>query len=130
MQPLPGMCTVGEYTSRFDADLAAARLSDSGLESTVLGDPSYSVAPHHVVERIFRLVVRDEVADDARDVLWGDPAHDDEADALDAMFHHRRFQDRPRWVRWATWSVLAAIAGPLLLTVAFQGLYLLDRLFP
>ena len=130
MRPLPGMQVVGEFTTRFDADLAAARLWESGLESTVLGDPSYSVAPHHVVERIFRLVVRAEVADHATEVLSGGLPPDQEAEQLDAMFHHRRFQDRPTWVRWSTWAVLAAVAGPLLVLVTFQALWLLDRLFP
>ena len=124
------MRVIGEYTTRFDADLAAARLADSGLESTVLGDPSYSVAPHHVVERTFRLVVRDEVADHASEVLTGSVPRDAEAEALDALYHHRRFADRPTWIRWATVALLLAFAGPLVITAALQGLYLLDRLFP
>ena len=130
MRPLPGMRVIGEYTSRFDADVAAARLTESGLESAVLGDPSYSVAPHHVVDRIFRLVVRDEVAEHATEVLSGGLPRDLEAEALDAMFHHRRFADRPKWIRWSTIAVLVAVAGPLLGAAFFQALYLLDRLFP
>lgn len=121
------MRVVGEYTTRFDADLAAAQLSESGLESTVL---SQNWAPPHDIDRVFHLVVRAEVAEHATEVLTGGLPRDDEAEALDAMFHHRRFQDRPTWVRWATWMVLAALAGPLLLTAVFQGLYLLDGLFP
>lgn len=130
MRPLPGMSVVGEYTTRFDADVAAARLHESGLESTVLGDPSYSVAPHHIVERVFRLVVRDEVAEHATLVLDNGRGPDREADALDALYHQRRFADRPAWVRWATWAVLVAFAGPLLISAGLQALYLTDRLFP
>jgi len=125
---MPGMAVVGEFTSRFDADVAAARLAESGLESAVLGDPSYSVAPHHVVERMFRLVVRDEVAGLAGEILTVDT--DDESEALDAMFHQHRFADRPRWVRWATVAVLIGVAGPLLASVVLQALYLLLLLFP
>lgn len=127
MRPLPGMRVVGEYPTRFDADLAAARLWESGLESTVL---SQNWAPPHDIDRIFHLVVRNEVADHASEVLTGGLPHDHEADVLDAQFHHRRFEDRPTWVRWATWTALAALAGPLVLMALFQGLYLLDRVFP
>ena len=130
MRPLPGMSVVGEYTSRFDADVAAARLLDSGLESTVLGDPSYSVAPHHVVERLFRLVVRDEVADHASELLTDGRAPDPEAEALDAHFHQRRFADRPPWIRWATWSLLIAIPGTVAASAALLVLMLLVRAFP
>lgn len=124
------MSIVGEYTSRFDADLAAARLLDSGLESTVLGDPSYNVAPHHVVERLFHLVVRDEVADHASEVLTDGRAPDHEADALDAQFHQRRFADRPPWIRWATWALVLAIPGTLLLSAVMLALVVIARLFP
>lgn len=124
------MSVVGEYTSRFDADVAAARLLESGFESTVLGDPSYSVAPHHVVERLFQVVVREEVANHASEVLTGGVAPDHEADALDAMYHHRTFADRPKWVRWTTWTVLLAIPGTLLMTLALEALFVTDRLFP
>lgn len=122
------MKIVGEYTCRFDADVAAARLLESGLESTVLSENwAY---PHDLVERSFRLVVRDEVADHASYVLTDGRPPDPEVEALDAMFHHRRFADRPKWIRWGTWAVLLALAGPLVVSVGFQALYLLNRLFP
>ena len=130
MQPLPGMAVVAEYTTRFEADVASARLTESGLESAVLGDPSHSVAPHHVVERGFRLVVRDEVAELAGEILSGDEPSNPEADELDAWFHQHRFADRPRWIRWATMAVLLGVAGPLVLSVALQALYLMVQLFP
>ncbi len=130
MRPLPGMSVVGEYTSRFEADVAAARLLESGLESTVLGDPSYSIAPHHVVERLFQRVVRDELADHAGDVLTDGRAPDHEVDALDALFHHRRFADRPPWIRWATWSLVIAFPGVLALSALVLVVALLVRAFP
>jgi hypothetical protein len=122
------MSIIGEYTSRFDADVAAARLLESGFESTVLSENW--AAPHDGVESSFHLVVRDEVADHASELLAGGRAADHEADELDAMYHHRTFADRPNWVRWATWTIIIAIPGTLLLTAAVQALAITDRLFP
>ncbi len=130
MRPLPGMSVVGEYTSRFAADVAAARLLESGFESTVLGDPSYNIAPHHVVERLFQLVVRDEVADHATEVLTDGRAPDHQADELDAHFHQRRFADRPPWVRWATWALVVAFPGTILLSAVMLVVVLVVRAFP
>jgi hypothetical protein len=122
------MSVVGEYTTRFDADLAAAQLSDQGLESTVLsGHLSW---PHDLLSRVWRLVVRDEVAEHAQAVLDDGLAPDPEVEALDALYHHRRFADRPAWVRWTTVAILAAVAGPLVLSAVVQLVLLLDRLFP
>lgn len=128
MAPLPGMRVVGEYPTRFDADLAAAQLHDCGLESTVLSTDW--AAPHDAVQQVYRLIVRDEVADDANEVLAGGLPPDPEADALDAWFHQRRFADRPTWVRWATILALAALAGPLVLLAGSEVVYLIERLFP
>lgn len=122
------MRVVGEYPTRFDAELAAAQLHDSGLESTVLS--SDFASPHESVDRSFRLVVRNEVADHASEVLTGGLPPDGEADALDAIYHSQRFADRPTWVRWATWAALAALAGPLLLLAGAEAVYLIERLFP
>lgn len=130
MRPLPGRSVVAEFASRFDADLARARLWEAGLESTVLGDPAQGVAPHHVTDRLFHLVVRDEVVDHARSVLAGDRDPDPEADDLDHQFHRHRFADRPTWVRWATWTLLAAIAGPVALAGLLQLFWIARSLFP
>ena len=60
MRPLPGRSIVAEYGSRFDADLGRARLAEAGLESVVMGDPAHHIAPHHMTDRVFQLVVMDE----------------------------------------------------------------------
>ncbi len=117
------MSIVGEYPSRLGADLASALLLEAGFESTVLGDAAYSIAPHHVVERSFRIAVRDEVADIAVSLLTDDRATDDEAELLDSIVHMHRFADRPKWVRWSTVTVLVSFAGPI---VAVASLLLLD----
>ena len=130
MRPLPGRSIVAEYGSRFDADLAKARLGDAGLESTVLGDPAHSIAPHLVTERVFQLVVRDEIADHARSVLTDDLPADTEGDALDAAFHQRRFTDRPTWIRWMTWAVMVAFVGPVAIAALMQLFWLVRGLFP
>lgn len=128
---LPGMSVIGEYTTRFDADLAVARLRERGLESTVLGDPSGAYGTAFIeTEPSFRLVVRDEVAEHASEVLTGGVPLDHEAEALDALFYQRRFEDRPQWIRWATWSVLVALAGPLLLILLLELWFLSGRIFP
>ena len=129
VRPLPGMVPIAEYASRWEADLAAARLREAGYEATVIVDPATDVAPHHVTERLAVLVVRTEVADTAAAVL-GLERHDLEAERLDAAFHQTRFADRPTWVRYLTWTLVIAIPGPF----AVVGLWLmwtaLGSLFP
>ena len=129
MEPFSGMTVVAEYTTRFDADLAVAMLWDAGLEGAILGDPAHSVAPHHVTERMFRVVVRDEVATDARDLLV-DAGGDAESEALDAAYHRRRLADRPAWFRWAAWSVFWAIPGTFIVALVLIGFRLVEGLFP
>jgi hypothetical protein len=130
MRPLPGRTVVAEYGTRFDADVGRALLSDAGLESVVLGDPAYSVAPHHVTERGFRLVVRDEIAEHARRVLTDDLPPDTEAADLDAAFYQRRFADRPTWVRGATWALGLAFIGPIVATALIIAVSIVRGLFP
>lgn len=130
MRPLPGRSIVAEYGSRFDADLGRARLAEAGLEAVVMGDPAHQVAPHHVTERVFQLVVMDEVAAHARRVLDGDVPPDPEGDALDAAYHQRRFTDRPVWIRRTTVLLLITFAGPPLLASVLHVLWLLRGLFP
>ena len=130
MRPLPGRSVVAEYGSRFDADVGRARLTEAGLESVVLGDPAHSVAPHHVTERGFQLVVRDEIADHARTVLTDDLPLDHEAVSLDAAFYQHRFADRPTWIRWSTLTLGLAVIGPLALTATILFFWIVRALFP
>ena len=124
------MSIVGEFTSKFDADLAVAMLGDAGLEGAVLGDPAHSIAPHHVTDRMFRVVVREEVAEDARELLGHGVEPDKEIQALEAAYHQRRLADRPTWIRWATWAVFLAIPGTFLVAGALIVYQLLQGLFP
>ncbi len=130
MQPLPGMSVVGEYPSRLGADLATALLLEAGYESTVLGDAAYSIAPHHMVERSFRVAVRTEVADIAVSLLTDDRPPDTEAEELDSIIHMHRFADRPKWIRWSTIVLLTAFAGPTILVAAWLTLDAIQGLFP
>ena len=120
VRPLPGMVPIAEYASRWEANVAAARLTEAGYEAAVLVDPATDVAPHHVTDRLAVLVVRTEVADPAAELLGLERA-DVEAEHLDAAFHQRRFADRPAWVRYLTWALVIAIPGP----IAIAGLLLL-----
>ena len=120
---MPGMTPIAEYATRWEANVAAARLRDAGYEATVLVDPASEVAPHHVTERVAVLVVRTEAAEQAAKVL-GVPRVDVEAERLDAHFHQKRFSDRPAWIRYLTWTLVVAIPGPF----ALVGLWLLWRL--
>ena len=124
------MSIVGEYNSKFDADLAVAMLTDAGLEGAVMADPAHSVAPHLVTDPGFRVVVREEVAEDARELLSHGVEPNKEIQALEAAYHHRRFADRPRWIRWAGWAVFWAIPGTILYFCALIAYTLLQGLFP
>ena len=130
MRPLPGRSVIAEYGTRFDADVGHARLAEAGLESVILGDPAHSVAPHHVTERGFKLVVRDEIADHARSVLTDDLPVDHESETLDAAFYHRRFADRPPWIRGATWAVGLAVIGPVAFTATILFFWIARGVFP
>ena len=121
---------IAEFGTRFDADLAKARLGQAGIESVVMGDPAYAIAPHHVTERVFRIVVRDEIADHARRILTGGVPADAEADALDAAFHQCRFADRPTWIRWATITLVITFVGPIAATATFHFFWIVRGLFP
>ena len=124
-EPMAGMVGVAEYGSRWDADLAAALLTEAGIEATVLGDPASTVAPHHVTERWFTVCVRREVAAEAGEVL-SSPGFDH----LDAEFHHRRFRDRPRWIRFLTVLLVVAVPVPILITVVLLIGLMVRSLFP
>ncbi|MDG2028064.1 MAG: hypothetical protein P8J50_13235 [Acidimicrobiales bacterium] len=130
MRPLLGRSIIAEFGTKFDADLAKARLAESGLESVVMGDPAHSIAPHHVTERVFQLVMVDEVADHARSILTDDLPADTEADALDEAFHQRRFADRPLWIRRTTVLLIITFVGPIAIAAFFHLLWLSRGLFP
>ncbi len=128
---MPGMRVVGVFPRRFDADLAIARLDSAGIEAVVLSDTNPETGDLSLGARGFRVAVRDEIADDAETVLSGeDPVAEAEIDELDALFHSRRFADRPTWVRWGTFAVLAGMGGPVLIAALFQLEWLIDAIFP
>lgn len=129
MRPLPGMVPIAEFPSRWDAQLAVARLRQAGLEAALIGDPAAEVAPHHVTHRVTIVVVRAEVADEASEML-GVEGHDEWAEHLDSIYHQRRFADRPQWVRWATWILLVAVPGPFVVAGLVLGWRIARSLFP
>lgn len=129
VRPLPGMVPIAEYASRWEANVAAARLKEAGFEAAVLVDPATEVAPHHVTDRLAVLVVRTEAADPAAELLGLERA-DTEAENLDAAFHQRRFADRPAWVRYLTWTLIIAIPGPIAIAGLLLLLTLLRGMFP
>ena len=123
------MVPIAEYATRWEANVAAARLKEAGYEAAVIVDPATDVAPHHVTERLAVLVVRTEVADPAAEVLGLERA-DIEAEYLDAAFHQRRFADRPAWVRYLTWALIIAIPGPIAIAGLLLLWTLLGSMFP
>ena len=123
------MVPIAEYTTRWEANVALARLKDAGFEAAVIVDPATDVAPHHVTDRLAVLVVRTEVADPAAEVL-GLQRPDIEAEHLDAAFHQRRFADRPAWVRYLTWALIIAIPGPIAISGLLLAWTLLQSMFP
>ena len=129
MRPLPGMVPVAEFPNRWEAQVAVARLEQAGIEAAVIGDPADQVAPHHVTERVVIVVVREEVADDAFDVLAVDGA-DRWSEQMDATFHQRRFADRPAWIRYSTWALILAIPTPLVIVAGYLIIRVLSGIFP
>ncbi len=124
------MSIVGEFDSKFDADLAVAMLTDAGLEGAVMADPAHSVAPHLVTDPGFRVIVREEVAEDARELLSHGVEPDKEIQALETAYFYRRFADRPSWFRWAGWAVFWGIPGTFLVAITLIAYALLQGLFP
>ena len=129
VRPLPGMVPIAEYGSRWEANVAAARLREAGYEATVLVDPATDVVPHYVTHRFAVLVVRAEVADSAAEVL-GLERPDVEAERLDAAFHQRRFADRPAWIRYLTWTLVIAIPVPIAISALILLWTTLRSIFP
>lgn len=128
MRPLQGMTAIAEFGTRWEANVAVARLRDAGLEAAVLVDPATEVAPHHVTDRLAVVVVRSEAADRASLTLKAHHASDQNKQ-LDAAYFQRRFADRPAWVRYATWALVLAIPVPFavsaiaLLWIGVEGLF-------
>ncbi len=126
---MKGTVVIAEYADFFEAKLAKARLTEAGFESAVLFDPATEVAPQHVTHRTVFIAVAETAAEEAAAVLAEVPK-DEEAERLDAAFHHHRFSDRPAWIRYATWALVIAVPGPF----AIAGLWVLWRvlqgLFP
>ncbi|MDH4168405.1 MAG: hypothetical protein OEW42_02345 [Acidimicrobiia bacterium] len=121
------MVAIAEFGNRFAADVASARLTEAGIDSTVLGDPAAAIAPHHITERWFSLCVRAEAADHAREAL-ADPV--DATHRSDVEFVASAFRDRPRWIRVATWALILAIPVPLLVSLVLVLLVTTRSLFP
>ena len=121
---------VAEYATRFEADLAIARLADHGIPSLVRADPAHSVAPHLVTEHGFRVEVPEDDLDQAREALGLDVPPDLEAEQLDALFFRVPFAQRPRWVRWLTVLAIVSIAGPVVFTAVVLLVSILSAAAP
>ncbi len=129
MRPIGDLRVVGRYTTRFDAEVAVAQLGDAGIQSVLLGD---TTTEGEVFGRVqgYEVAVLVETAEDAAVLLEGERPRNAEIDSLDSQFYMRRFADRPPWVRWATYALLATVAGPLLLAALVQLGWLAGGLFP
>lgn len=131
MSLMPNMRVVGVFNRRFDADLAVARLESAGIEAVILSDTNPETGNIGLGSKGFRVAVHQEIAEDASTVLNGeDPVIQAEIDDLDTAFYQRRFADRPAWIRYATWAVLAAMAGPIAVVALVEIGWLVRGLFP
>lgn len=119
---MPGMSVVGVYNRRFDADVAVAALDSAGIEAVIVGDTNPETGNASLASWGFKVVVRDEISEDAYAVLT--------ADEFDTSTRDRRFADRSPLVRWGTYSVLAAMAGPIIALALIEAEWLIDALFP
>ena len=117
---------IAEYGDRFDADVAVAKLSGHGIIASTRSDPAASIAPHLVTDRVFRVVVHADAAEDALELLGSDPT----AEHLDAQFYVRGFAHRPAWVRSITVVLLIAVAGPVVATLLILAFGLLAYFMP
>ena len=109
--------------------MAAARLREAGCDAVVLRDPTTAVAPHNAMDSPIVLVVRSEEVETAAELLNLDRP-DAEAEYLDALYHQRRFADRPTWIRYATWLLLLAIPGPFAVVTVWLLWTAMQSLFP
>ena len=108
-----------------------ALLGSAGIDAVVVGDTNPETGDLSLSARGFSVAVREASAEDAAGVLTADdPVARREIDELDAMYHRRRFADRSTLVRYGTYAVLAAMAGPLVIAALIQAEWLIDGLFP
>ena len=119
---MPGMRVVGVYNRRFDADLAVAMLESAGIESVIVSDTNPETGTVSLSATGYRVAVRDEISEDASTLLTAEAFDDGDLD--------RRFADRPTFVRWGTYTVLAAMAGPIIVLALIEAEWLIDALFP
>ena len=119
---MPGMRVVGVYNRRFDADLAVAMLDSAGIEAVIVGDLNPETGAASLAVDGFRVAVREEISEDASTLLA--------AEAFEEAQLERRFADRPTFVRWGTYTVLAAMAGPIVVLALIEAEWLIDALFP
>lgn len=119
---MPGMRVVGEYNRRFDADLAVAMLESAGIEAVIVSDTNPETGNASLSAGGHKVVVRDEISEDAIDLLA--------AEAFEEVETDRRFADRSPLVRWGTYMVLAAMAGPIIVLALIEAEWLIDALFP
>ncbi len=128
---LPDMFVVGNYPARFEADFAVAMLRDAGITGIIIGDTTAETAGLGRIQR-FAVAVHSDAAEDAAAVLAAESSGEAaaEIEVLDRQFHMHRFADRPTWVRLSTYTLLAAVVGPLLLAVLVQLGWLAGNLFP
>ena len=116
------MRVVGEYNRRFDADLAVAVLDAAGIEAVIVSDANPETGNASLSAGGYKVVVRDEISEDAADVLAAEP--------VEELADERSFSDRPAFVRWGTYAVLAAMAGPVIVMALIEAEWLVDALFP
>ena len=116
------MSVVGEYNRRFDADLAVAMLDSAGIEAVIVSDTNPETGNASLSAGGYQVVVRDEIREDATELLAAEHFDDEE--------HDRHFTDRPTFVRWGTYAVLAAMAGPVVVMAIIEAEWLIDKLFP
>ncbi|MGB1630310.1 MAG: hypothetical protein ACPHIC_05195 [Acidimicrobiales bacterium] len=119
---VPGMRVVGEYNRLFDAELAVAMLDSAGIDATIVSDTNPETGNVSLSAGGHRVVVRAEIGEDACAVLAADPVEDIE--------RQRHFADRPPFIRWGVYLVLAAMAGPLVVLALVEAEWLIDSLFP
>lgn len=119
---MPGMSVVGEYNRRFDAELAVAMLDSAGIEATIVSDTNPETGNISLSAGGYRVVVRDEISEDALMLLATDHTED--------IDRGRRFADRSPLVRWGVYLVLAAMAGPIVVLALLEAEWLIDSLFP
>lgn len=131
MKPYEGFAVIAEYDNRWEADVAAARLQEAGYDAKVFVGSDTPIVSHPNTGDSAVLVVPRHMAETAADLLSSDWAEaDPEGEYLDSLYHHRRFVDRPSWVRFTTWMLMIAIPGPLAVVAIWLLWQALRSIFP